>query len=317
MELAVAALVFVIVYLMVSVLLATSHEASTDGRLRRERFAASVPEPEGDVDITRRRKLPQTSRFKWLYRFDLMCALEDLIWQAGFYIRVADLLMIVAAGAMIGALAAWIGWHDRLTAVVAGLAGAAAPFAYVKLRARRRLSAFVRQLPFALDVIKSSLEAGHSLQRALQVVVKEFGDPLGAEFRMALEQTRIGLPLPRALDEMVKRVPDDELRMMTVAVKVQTDVGSSLAHIVGRLAEIVRTRQQLRLQVRALTAQARMGGTMVALLPVVVLGAFTLLNPNYTHMLFTDPTGLMLLKTAIGFDILAFFIIRRLVRTEF
>ncbi len=313
----IAAIVFVIVYGAISLLLATSHEASTDARLRRERLAASAPESAGDVDITRRRKLPQGSRFKWLYRFDLMCALEDLVWQAGFYIRVVDLLMIMALGGMIGAMAAWMGWHDRLVAAAAGLGGAALPLVYVKLRAQRRLRAFVRQLPYALDVIKSSLEAGHSLQRALQVVVKEFGEPLGDEFRMALEQTRIGLPLPRALDEMVKRVPDDELRMMTVAVKVQTEVGSSLAHIVGRLAEIVRTRQQLKLQVRALTAQARMGGTLVALVPVFVLGAFAVINPVYTHMLFSDPIGLKLLKTALVFDTLAFFIVRRMVRLEF
>jgi tight adherence protein B len=317
MELTVAALVFVIVYATISVLLATSHQASTDARLRRDRFAASAPDPADDVDIRRRRKLPKASRFQWLYRFDLMCALEALVWQAGFYIRVVDLLMIMAAGAAVGALAAWIGWHDRLASAAAALGGAALPLLYVKVRAQRRLRAFVRQLPFALDVIKSSLEAGHSLQRALQVVIKEFGEPLGGEFRMAVEQTRIGLPLPRALDEMVKRVPDDELRMMTVAVKVQTDVGSSLAHIIGRLSEIVRTRQQLKLQVRALTAQARMGGVLVALLPVFVLGAFTLIQPTYTHMLFTDPTGLKLLKTAIAFDVTAFVIIRRLVRVEF
>ncbi len=317
MEIVAAALVFVIVYVTLSVMLATSHEASSDARMRRARFAASTPDAEEDVDITRRHRLTKPTRLRWLYRFDLMRGLEDLVWQAGFYIRVSDLLAIVAAAFLLGALAAWMGWHDRVVAAAGGLAAATLPLLFVKLRAQRRLKAFVRQLPYALDLIKSSLEAGHSLQRALQVVVKEFTDPLGGEFRMALEQTRIGLPLPRALDEMIKRVPDDELRMMTVAVKVQTEVGSSLAHIIGRLAEIVRTRQQLKLQVRALTAQARMGGVLVALLPVFVLAAFTLLQPSYTHMLFTDPTGLKLLKTAIALDVMAFFIIRRLVRVEF
>ena len=85
------------------------------------------------------------------------------------------------------------------------------------------------QLPFALDLIKSSLEAGHSLQRALQVLVSEFADPLGSEFRTVLEQTRIGLPLPRALEDMLKRVPEDDLRLLVVAVRVQTEVGASLA----------------------------------------------------------------------------------------
>ncbi len=316
MELMLATSVFVIVFVTTSVMLASGREAALDARMRNQRLLAGVPSDD-DVDITRRRRHPMPASLRWLYRFDLMRALEDLMWQAGLYLRVADLLMILAAAFCVGAGAGFLIRHDRLIAAGTGLATAALPLLYVKLRAQRRLKAFVRQLPFALDVIKSSLEAGHSLQRALQVVVKEFGDPLGSEFRTALEQTRIGLPLPRALEEMLKRVPDDELRMLAVAVKVQTDVGSSLAHIIGRLAEIVRTRQQLKLQVRALTAQARMGGILVALLPVFVLGAFTLIQPSYTHLLFYDPVGLRLLKTAIGFDITAFIVIRRLVRVDF
>jgi len=76
--------------------------------------------------------------------------------------------------------------------------------------------------------MKSSLEAGHSLNRGLQVVVQEFADPLAGEFRTVLEQTRIGLPLPRALEDMLKRVPEEDLRLLVVAVKVQSEVGSSL-----------------------------------------------------------------------------------------
>jgi tight adherence protein B len=179
------------------------------------------------------------------------------------------------------------------------------------------MKAFIQQLPFALDLIKSSLEAGHSLNRGLQVVVQEFSDPLGSEFRTVLEQTRIGLPLPRALEDMLKRVPEDDLRLMVVAVKVQTDVGSSLASIVGRLSEIVRTRQRLRLQIRALTAQSRMGGMIVGSLPIVVLAAFSLVQPGYAKVLFTDPTGLKILKTAIVLDGLAFFTIRRLLKLKY
>ena len=153
------------------------------------------------------------------------------------------------------------------------------------------MKAFGAQLPFALDLIKSSLEAGHSLQRALQVLVSEFADPLGSEFRTVLEQNRIGLPLPRALEDMLKRVPEDDLRLLVVAVRVQTEVGSSLAQIVGRLSEIVRIRQRLRMQIRALTAQSRLGGMVVGCLPIVVLIIFSLIQPGYTDQLFHDPTG--------------------------
>ena len=107
------------------------------------------------------------------------------------------------------------------------------------------------------------------MPRALQVLIGEFADPLGGEFRTVLEQTRIGLPLGRALEDMLQRVPEDDLKLLVVAVKVQTEIGSSLAAIIGRLSEIVRIRQRFRLQIKALTAQSRMGGMVVGLLPVL------------------------------------------------
>src|ERR1700674_514534 len=181
--------------------------------------------------------------------------------------RVSEMVLIIcmlfAAGALLGELF----WKGTVFAVGTGAAFGFLPIVYIRIRRVRRMRAFIQQLPFALDLMKSSLEAGHSLNRGLQVVVQEFGDPLGSEFRTVLEQTRIGLPLPRALEDMLKRVPEDDLRLLVVAVKVQTDVGSSLAGLVGRLAEIVRTRQRLRLQIRALTAQSRMGGMIGGFAP--------------------------------------------------
>jgi tight adherence protein B len=208
-------------------------------------------------------------------------------------------------------------FHNMIFAFGGAVALTLIPLAYIQFRKKRRLKAFAAQLPYALDLIKSSLEAGHSLQRALQVVVGEFADPLGGEFRTVLEQNRIGLPLPRALEDMLKRVPEDDLRLLVVAVRVQTEVGSSLAQIVGRLSEIVRIRQRLRLQIKALTAQSRMGGLIVGALPLVVLCAFSLIQPGYTDQLFFDPTGQKILKFAIGSDLLAILTIRRLLRVDY
>ena len=204
-------------------------------------------------------------------------------------------------------------WFALGTALITG----SLPLLFIQWKKQRRLKAFGAQLPFALDLIKSSLEAGHSLQRALQVLVSEFADPLGSEFRTVLEQNRIGLPLPRALEDMLKRVPEDDLRLLVVAVRVQTEVGSSLAQIVGRLSEIVRIRQRLRLQIKALTAQSRMGGMVVGCLPIVVLFLFSLVQPTYTDQLFHDPTGQKILKFAIGADIMALLTIRRLLRVNY
>jgi tight adherence protein B len=270
-----------------------------------------------DVDITRKRKPEEHSAFSTLIQLNLLRSLEETMWQAGLYMRVSEMVLIIcmlfAAGALLGELF----WKGTFFALATGAGFGVLPIMYIRFRRTRRIRAFVAQLPFALDLMKSSLEAGHSLNRGLQVVVQEFADPLGGEFRTVLEQTRIGLPLPRALEDMLKRVPEEDLRLLVVAVKVQSEVGSSLALIVGRLAEIVRTRQRLRLQINALTAQSRLGGLIVALLPIVVLGMFSLINRDYANALFFDPTGVKILKIAAVLDLFAFIAIRRLLRMDF
>jgi tight adherence protein B len=270
-----------------------------------------------DVDITRKRKPEEHSAFSTLIQTNLLRSLEEMMWQAGLYMRVSEILLIIcmlfAAGALLGELF----WKGTFFALATGAGFGFLPIMYIRFRRARRIRAFVAQMPFALDLMKSSLEAGHSLNRGLQVVVQEFADPLGGEFRTVLEQTRIGLPLPRALEDMLKRVPEEDLRLLVVAVKVQSEVGSSLALIVGRLSEIVRTRQRLRLQINALTAQSRLGGLIVGCLPIVVLGMFSLINRDDANALFYDPTGIKILKIAAVLDLFAFITIRRLLRMDF
>jgi tight adherence protein B len=271
----------------------------------------------GDVDITKRRR-QQGGLFAAAFRsVNLINSLEKMMWQAGIYARVVDILlmMVLLFGAAYAAGQVFVG--DNWMALGMGAAAASLPIFYIRFMRSRRLKAFAAQLPFALDLIKSSLEAGHSLGRALQVLIGEFAEPLGGEFRTVLEQTRIGLPLGRALDDMLQRVPEDDLKLLVVAVKVQSEVGSSLAAIVGRLSDIVRTRQRLRLQIKALTAQSRMGGMIVGLLPVIVMGIFSMIQPGYIQSLFYDSGGQMILKIAIGCDIMALITIRRLLRVDF
>ncbi len=258
-----------------------------------------------------------SSGFGWFYDLGVMHKLEQSLWQAGIYRRVSDVLLVMllmfGAGALIGAAM----WEDPVFAIALGSGLAILPIFYVQIKRGRRIKRFVRQLPFALDLIKSSLEAGHSLLRGLQVVVGEFEDPIATEFRSVIEQTRLGYPLPRAMEEMLKRVPDDDLRLLIVAVRVQSEVGSSLAAIIERLAEIVRIRHRLTAQVKALTAQARMSGWVVAALPIILLASFSVIQPSYTHTLFYEPGGQRLLKIAATLDALAFLSIRKLLKVKY
>ena len=315
MDFLMASGIFTLVFL--GVLAFTSSRGNESEQQREVARRLTRPADEIDIDVMRKRRPEEGAMLSGLYRLNLLRHLEEAMWQAGMYMRVGDMLLIIVlmfgAGLFVGNLI----FHDMLVATGVGAGIGLLPLLYIQFQKKRRLKAFANQLPFALDLIKSSLEAGHSLQRALQVLVAEFADPLGSEFRTVLEQNRIGLPLPRALEDMLKRVPEDDLRLLVVAVRVQTEVGSSLAQIVGRLSEIVRIRQRLRLQIRALTAQSRFGGLVVGCLPIVVLFLFSLVQPSYTNQLFHDPTGQKILKFAIGSDLLALITIRRLLRVNY
>jgi len=315
MDFLIASAIFAIIFVFALVMI-TGRKTETDQKSEISR-RLTRPADDGDLGIMRKRRPDEGQLLAVLYRLNVLRHLEEMMWQAGMYTRVADVLLIIVllfgGGMFLGDALL----NSTLFGLGTGLLFAAIPLLYIQFKKKRRLKAFSNQLPFALDLIKSSLEAGHSLQRALQVVVGEFADPLGVEFRTVLEQSRIGLPLPRALDDMLKRVPEDDLRLLTVAVKVQSEVGSSLAQIVGRLSEIVRIRQRLRLQIRALTAQARMGGWVVGILPVLVLAAFSLIQPDYTRNLFYDPTGQKILKLAMGLDLAAILTIRRLLKVSY
>lgn len=252
-----------------------------------------------------------------LARFNLIRKLEQSMWQAGIYVRVSEIVLIMTLlfGAGVAAGMAYGG--DVLFGIAAGFGLSALPLLYIRVRQGRRLKAFSAQLPEVLDLLKSSLQAGHSLLRGFQVVVEEFPDPVSSEIRVVLEQTRLGVPLPRAFDDMLKRVPEESLHLLAVAIKVQAEVGNSLAEIINHLAETIRARQRVQLQIRALTAQPRLSGLIVGFLPVVLLILFSVIQPAYPAVLFHDPLGQTILKTAVVLDIVAFVIIRRILRLDF
>jgi tight adherence protein B len=222
------------------------------------------------------------------------------------------MLLLAGAGA-----AAGIALRGGLIVIgLLGLGLSTVPLIYLQIRKRQRVTAFGRQLG-VLDLLKSSLQAGHSLLRGLQVVAEEFPDPASSEFRLLLEQARLGIPVARAFEAMFQRMPEESLRFLLVAIKVQQDVGSSLADIIGRLAETVRTRQRIKLQIKTLTAQPRMSGWVVGCLPVLMILYYAIAQPLYFNILFHDPLGQLILKSGIAMDVIGILVIRRIVKADY
>jgi tight adherence protein B len=318
MDAILAIAVFLTVFPVILRWLSHRSEASTGKNMVAKRLGLRRDESDPEnVSITRKAAREEGEILSGIIGTSLLHRMQQWIRQANANLNATEVFLLCGIGLLAGIMGGQLIFDDRLMAFSFGAALGAAPLLYVKFRRQRRLKQINEQLPHVLDLIKSSLEAGHSFQRALQVVVNEFDDPISGEMRIVLEQSRIGLPIPRALDDMLERVPDEDLELLSLAVKVQSDVGSSLAQIVGRLSEIVRLRQRLHLQVHAMTSQSRLSGMIVGLLPVAVLGIFSLIRPGYMADLLSDPAGVMLLKVAMGLDAMALVAIRMLLKVEY
>jgi tight adherence protein B len=243
-------------------------------------------------------------------------ALGEMIDQAGVTLS-PGLLTGMIIGLFLFGFVVSVGYFHAVPALAFATVLASVPVFYLRFLRKGRLKIFGQQLPYVLDLLKSALEAGHTLLRALELAAENSPEPMGSELRRVVEQVRVGIPLPGALESIYRRIPEEELGFLAIAVRIQAQVGSSLAEILHHVAAGVRTRQRLQQQMRMLTAQSRTSAVIVTLLPFVVLAAFALIRPGYAAPLFRDPTGIKLLETAIVLDLMAFLAMRRIARVEY
>jgi tight adherence protein B len=319
MEIILPLIVFLTVLTLMAVVMSRQDYASQQQMILSRMARPSPDDDEMDVDITRETRTRESTRLGVLLsKLQLIQRLEESLWQAGLYVKASDMMLLMLVLGVAGgvAVAVWSGWQT-FESVAAGVILGGSPLLYVAWRKRQRLKAFDKQLPEILDLLKSSLNAGHTLQRALQVTVDEFGEPASSELRIVLEQNRLGVPLARALEYMLQRVPDENLRFLVVAVKIQSDVGSSLAGISGHLARTIRDRQRMEMKVRALTAQPRASALIGGLMPVFLVFALSFIAPEHNAILFHDPTGIRITEIAAALEVMALIVISRLTRVDY
>ena len=161
-----------------------------------------------------------------------------------------------------------------------------------------------------------SLEAGAPLAHALELVASEGEGPLAEEFDRALGLHRLGHPLIEALEESAARVGSRDFIWCASAVRAQQEFGASLASVFRTLAEFMRWREEIRGEVRALTAEGRLSAWVLGALPFVVAAYFALANPGYLGVLFTSPVGLALLLGAGVFMTIGIVWMSRIVKVE-
>jgi tight adherence protein B len=158
-----------------------------------------------------------------------------------------------------------------------------------------------------------ALRSGMAFTGALQVVAEESPDPVSTEFRMVFEEHRLGLSLRESLEALTERIDSTELRLFVTAVLIQKDTGGNLAEVLEGTAYVIRDRFRILGDVRTITAQARLSGVILTLLPIFMAIFLMIVVPDYLRTLVKDPVGPYLIATAVFLQIVGYIAIRRIV----
>jgi tight adherence protein B len=269
------------------------------------------------TDVGELLKADPASNQNWfaalLKRFPISKMLEDRISQADSKMSVVTLFLLSLCAAVAGYLLISLFVPVLLIQVAAAVAASAIPFGFVSFKRSRRIAAFTRALPDAIDMMGRSLRAGHSMAASISIVGEQSPEPLGGEFREAFRQQNFGLPLRDALWQILEHVPSQDLRVLITGILVQKETGGNLAEILDRTAFVIRERLRIQGEIRTHTAQGRMTGWILCTLPVVMLLVINMVNPGYSKVLLDTPTGHKLIYIGLGLLTTGAVIIRQII----
>jgi tight adherence protein B len=258
--------------------------------------------------------IPMINRI--LLRMELAPRLRTLLYQAGLKWTAGGFLLISITCFMISSYLVHLRTGVVLFALLIGILVGLIPLAFVLHKRSKRFGQIEQELPEALDLMVGSLRAGHSLVAALRLVSTESPEPLCGEFRICFDEQNYGLELRTAMDNLVARVPLQDLRIVVTAILIQKESGGNLAEVLDKAAYVIRERFRLRRQVRVHTAQGRLTGWILSFLPVFLGVGLYLINPKTMSILWTRSIGIKLLYAAGCMTITGALIIRKIVNME-
>lgn len=247
---------------------------------------------------------------KMVAQFDAKGSMASSLERARIPLRPGEFVLVTLAGSLALAaimLALSSTWFFALFGLLIGPLVASV---VVRQRIAKRKKAFEAALPDALGLIASSLSAGHTFLRAIQMMCEESPPPLSEEFARLVSETRLGDPVVDALDRMAKRLQIRDLDWVVQAIRIQQTVGGRLADLLHTLADFIRAREEVRREVAVLTAEGRISAWVLTALAPFMLFAINFVSPDYMKPMFQGMGLLVLMGTAVMVAVGSFIIFR-------
>lgn len=233
--------------------------------------------------------------------------------RADLKLKVAEYFALFFITIFLGALIfGFLGGLHPVSFLVGAVIGAFVPRFYVKRQQRQRLNRFNDQLGDMLNLMVNGLRAGYSTMQAMEAISKELPAPISDEFRRVVQEMQLGVPMETALDNLLRRIPSDDLDFVVTAINVQREVGGNLSEILDSISYTIRERVRIKGEIRVMTAQVRASGTLLSIIPMALGLILWFMNPDYLLSFFDGPSplcgwaaiGLIVIMIAAGYFIM-------------
>ena len=243
-------------------------------------------------------------------------SLQKIFMQADCHIAPSTLFGVGVLLAILGMTASWMaGLIWFLLPLIGGLMFLI-PLAWLFNKRRVRLKQFAAQLSDALELVARALRAGHSLAAGMHVVAEEMPSPIAEEFNRVYEEQNLGIPLEDSLKGMCDRVPNLDLRFFVTSVMVQRQTGGDLSEILDKIGYVIRERYRILGQVAALTAEGRLSGVILILLPFSLFLLMLYIKPDYVEKLWTHELGIKMSVAALIAQLIGALVIKKIVNIK-
>jgi tight adherence protein B len=277
--------IILIVLLIIGVIISSSSERALveqrldqyldEGRAAAERQAQNTKLTDWVV-----KRVEQTSLGD---RISRNLARADLKFKAGEYIA-----LIVIAVIAIGGIAWLLGNRNPISFLIGAVIGYFLPGFYVHQQQVKRLNKFNEQLSDMLNLMVNGLRAGYSTMQAMEAVSKELPSPICDEFHRVVQEMQIGIPMEKALENLLRRIPSEDLDFVVTAVNVQREVGGNLSEILDTISFTIRERVKIKGEIRVMTSQVRASGAVLSLVPVFLALIIWFIDPTYLMSFMAD-----------------------------
>lgn len=271
--------VILIVLLVIGLIVSVSSERTLLDQRLGQYLGDEKPQDDG-------RRRGDTALTEWVTRRVEKTSFGDNIARelarADVKLKVAEYFALIVISVIgVGAISWLLGSRQPISFLMGAVLGFFLPRMYINRQKTRRLKRFSEQLPDMINLMVNGLRAGYSTMQAMEAVSKEMPAPISDEFRRVVQEMQLGIPMEVSLENLLRRIPSQDLDFMVTAINVQREVGGNLSEILDTISFTIRERIRIKGDIQTLTAQVRTSGTVLSLIPVGLTVVLWFLNPDY------------------------------------